>query len=87
MISLVGNLVICSASRATGSPQVDVDVNATNKAGLTPLHEACQAGQEDCLELLLEFPAVDVNRHAGPVCACGHVCVCERMRAREGGSE
>eukprot|EP00667_Euglena_gracilis_P035142 EG_transcript_63812 len=26
--------------------QVDVDVNATNKAGLTPLHEACQAGQE-----------------------------------------
>ena len=46
-----------------------VEVNAANKAGMTPLQEACSMGNEELLDLLLRYGA-DINKlsRAGENC-------------------
>lgn len=41
---------------------IHYDVNAPDKDGNTPLHIACMKDQEDCLDLLLGRPGIEVNR-------------------------
>lgn len=54
---------ILSSSRGEGE---GVDVNKCDLHGYSPLYIACEKGHIDCVSILLEHHAIDVN-----LCVCG----------------
>ena len=46
-------------------PAAELDVNAPNRAGVTPLAAACVSGHVDVVHALLSRPDTDVNRLIG----------------------
>lgn len=59
------------------------DVDAVNKAGLTPLHEVCRMGANEVADLLLEHGA-DVNRLSAAGESCLFLLLNHRPKVSDG---
>ncbi|MCP4328673.1 MAG: ankyrin repeat domain-containing protein [Alphaproteobacteria bacterium] len=65
-LALLASVKAGDGYRASRLLAAGADINATDPAGLTPLHGAVFNGDTALVDLLLAAPGIDVNRAEGP---------------------